>query len=243
MHKLVGTLSRVWHFRHLSPHALQSIVTAGHVKTFTANKVIFRECESSAGMHVLLKGKVHLCKHSTQGHTQIISTIEPVIMFNELSAIDGLANPFTAIAAKDCCTWNIGHEAFHELMKTYPDPDIGIALMRILSARTRSLINRCYDLSTRPVHARLAKLLLDLSDDGATPIDRGEQPIKQLAAHIASVPEVVSRKLSAMNDEGLILCTRRQIQVLQPGQLALRANIDPFPDNEVDLFAQKPRGI
>ncbi|MBN2556821.1 MAG: Crp/Fnr family transcriptional regulator [Anaerolineales bacterium] len=232
MDKLVGTLSRVWHFRHLSAPALRSIVAAGRLQHFPSDMLLFQECAPSAGMHVLLKGRVHLCKHSPQGHMQIISTIEPVIMFNELSAIDGYENPFTAIAARDCRTWSISHQAFHELMRSYPDPDIGIALMKVLSSRTRALIDRCYDLSSRPVQARLAKLLLELSCFGENTIDRGEYPIKQLAAHIASVPEVVSRKLSAFNDAGIVRCTRQKIHILQPDALSNYAQIDSYPSNE-----------
>lgn len=232
MENLTGALSRVWHFRHLKPQDLRRIVSAGQVRRFTAGKTIFHEAAPSAGMFVLLKGKVHLCRHSTQGHMQIISTIEPVIMFNELSVIDGLENPFTAVADKDSLTWNIDHDAFHDLLRTYPDPEIGIALLKVLASRSRSLINRCEDLSSRPVHARLAKLLLELSAGGAQPIDRSEYPIKQLAAHIASVPEVVSRSLSMLDDDGCIHCSRQQIVVANAATLAERAQLASTLENE-----------
>jgi CRP-like cAMP-binding protein len=223
---LSKVLSRVWHFRHLNLKDLQLIVSAGQMKRFEAQYIIFQETEPSAGMFVLLSGKVHLCKLSPNGQEQIISIIQPVIMFNELTAIDGGPNPYTAIAMEKCNTWNIQHEAFHDLVNRYPDPSIGLGLLRILAARTRLLINRCEDLSFRPVRARTAKLLLDLSDGGSSRIERDNYPIRDLAARIATVPEAFSRSLSTLRDDSLIEVTRSTIKILDPNGLAEVAQIE-----------------
>lgn len=226
MQNLVRVLSRVWHFRHLSSQDLRAIITAGNLRKFMADESIFHEADDSAGMFVLLSGRVNLCKLSPTGQEQIIATIEPVIMFNELAVIDGGSNPYTAVATKDCLTWNISHEAFTDLVRRYPDPEIGLGLLRVLAARTRLLINRCEDLSYLPVLSRAAKLLLDVSEGGDKVIDRGEHPIKDLAAHIASVPEVVSRSLSSLDEKGIIACSRTEIRVLQADRLAEVAQLD-----------------
>jgi CRP-like cAMP-binding protein len=223
---LSKVLSRVWHFRHLKFKDLQLIVSAGQMKQFKAQSIIFQETGPSAGMFVLLSGKVHLCKLSPNGHEQIISIIRPVIMFNELTAIDGGQNPYTAIAMEKCNTWNIQHEAFHNLVNQYPDPRVGLGLLRILSARTRLLINRCEDLSFRPVRSRTAKLLLDVSDGGSNTIERKNHPIRELAASIATVPEVFSRSLSVLKEEALIEVTRSHIKILDVKGLAEVAQIE-----------------
>ena len=226
---LSTVLGRVWHFRHLKFKDLQLIVSAGQMKRFEAQSIIFQETEPSAGMFVLLSGKVHLYKLSPNGHEQIISIIHPVIMFNELTAIDGGPNPYTAIAMEKCNTWNIQHEAFHNLVNQYPDPSIGLGLLRILAARTRLLINRCEDLSFRPVRSRTAKLLLDLSDGGNNTIERKNYPIRDLSASIATVPEVFSRSLSILKEEALIEVTRSHIRILDSQGLAEVAQIEePF---------------
>jgi CRP-like cAMP-binding protein len=223
---LSKVLGRVWHFRHLNLKDLKLIVSAGQMRRFEAETIIFQETGPSAGMFVLLSGKVHLCKMSPNGQEQIISIIHPVIMFNELTAIDGGPNPYTAIAIDKCNTWNIRHNAFHDLVNRYPDPSIGLGLLRILAARTRLLINRCEDLSFRPVRSRTAKLLLDLSEGGTMLIDRANHPIKDLAANIATVPEAFSRSLSNLRENGLIEVTRSQITILDPNGLAKVARIE-----------------
>ncbi len=183
-------------------------------------------------MFVLFSGKVHLCKLSHSGQIQIISIIEPVIMFNEVTVIDGGPNPFTAIAAKDCLTWNITHEAFEDLVRRYPDPEIGLGMLRVLAARTRMLITRCEDLSFRPVLARTAKLLMEISNNGNSVINRREYPIKDMAASIATVPEAISRSLTTLKDEEIIECTRSKITILDVSGLAKLALITPYPFTE-----------
>ncbi len=225
MKNLANLLGRVWHFRHIGAGDIQRIVNAGSLMRFRSGETIFLASQPGAGMFVLLRGRVQLCNLSAGGQEQIIATIEPVIMFNELTGIDGGPNPYTALAAKDCLTWNISHEAFLDLVRSYPDPEIGLGLLRVLAARTRLLINRCEDLSYRPVLARTAKLLLELSDWGRADIDRADYPIKDLAAHIASVPEVVSRSLTTLDERGLIISERQRIRVLDPERLAEIAQI------------------
>ena len=231
MEKYATLLRNVEHFRKLSLADVRFIINAGELKRFQSDSVIFHEMEPSAGMFVLFSGKVHLCKMSPSGQVQIISIIEPVTMFNELTAIDGGLNPFTAIAEQKCLTWKISYDAFQSLVLRYPDPRIGIAMMKVLAKRTRLLIDRCEDLSFRSVLARTAKVLLEISDNGTKIIDRGEYPIKDVAASIATVPETLSRSFSVLSESGLINCTRKEISILQPNELSVTAQLEPYPFN------------
>jgi CRP/FNR family transcriptional regulator len=233
---LAKLLGRVWHFRKLKLTDLQRIVSAGKLRRFRAGTLIFQEDATSAGMFVLFSGKVHLCKLGPTGQEQIISVIEPVIMFNELTAIDGGPNPFTAMCIKDSLTWNIDHEAFLDLVQRYPDPEIGLGLLRILSARTRMLIGRCDDLSFRPVVARTAKLILELSEGGIHVINRRQHPIKEMSARIATVPEAISRSLKTLKEEEYIEYTRMEISVLNSHGLAALAQLSPLSLEEIPII-------
>ncbi len=234
MENYAKLLGNVWHFRHLSVKDLLTIVNSGQLKRYRADAVIFQESNPSAGMYVLFKGKVHLYRLSPSGQVQILSMIEPVTMFNEVTAIDGGPNPYAAVAVKDCLTWNISAESFEALVRRYPDPVIGLAMLRVLAGRTRGLIDLCEDLSFRSVVARIAKLLLDLSDGGEKSIDRHEYPIRILAASIATVPETISRTLRYLSDRGLIDCTRRRITVIKPEGLCQEAQVEPRLINNVE---------
>jgi CRP/FNR family transcriptional regulator len=220
---LTARLGSVAHFRGLPEKDLRAIVEAGHVQRFAGGEMIFLQEEHSAGMFVLLSGEVHLCKLGPQGQQHILAVVKPVIMFNEVAALDGGPNPITALAAQDCLTWRVTYPAFQELLLHYPQ--VGLGLLRVMAARNRLLVAHYEDLSFRSVLARTAKLLLDLSDDGQTTIQRREHSINELASRIASVPEAISRSIKELQRQGCIEASRTQIVVLDPQALAILAQV------------------
>ena len=213
MEKYTNLLRNVPYFKNLRTSDLLRIINSGRLKRYQQNKFIYYKGDSGAGMYVLFSGKVHLCNYNCEGQSQIFSTIEPVTMFNEVTAIDGGANPATAIAVRNCLTWNIDYQAFEDLVKEYPDPVLGLAMMRVLAGRTRELITLCGDLSFSPVLTRCAKLILELSDHGNKRIDRQDFPLSDLSALAATAPESVSRSLSWLVKQGLIKTDRNYISV------------------------------
>ena len=156
MEEYTKLLSSVSFFKNLGPSDLVRIINSGQLKRYKKDKYIYDKDDPSVGMYVLFTGKVHLCNYGCDGQSQIFSTIEPVTMFNEVTAIDGGPNPATAMAVKDCLTWNIGYEDFENLVRKYPDPVLGLAMMRVLAGRTRELIDLCGDLTFKTVVSRCA---------------------------------------------------------------------------------------
>jgi CRP/FNR family transcriptional regulator len=221
---LIDRLAKVSHFRALRLSAIREIVTSGQVQTFSAGEIIYNEGWPCAGLFVLLRGRVHLRKNCYSGQESIISVITPVIMFNEVAVLDGEANPVSAIAFQKCITWNIEREQFQGLMERYPI--LGISLLNVLARRNRKLIAKYEELVSRPVKARTAKLLLDLSSYGKTPIDRIVYSNQFLAASVSTVPEAVSRSIKILRDSGLIECSRSEIIVNAPDELAEFAQLD-----------------
>jgi len=221
---LVTRLRKVRHFRVLPISAIHEIVTSGTVKTHSTGSIIYHEGWDCAGLFVLFRGRVHLCKTCFQGQESIISVITPVIMFNEVSVLDGESNPVTAIAFQKSLTWNITRERFQQLMERYPI--LGISLLKVLARRNRKLISMYEDLISRPVKVRTAKLLLDLSSYGSIPIDRQAYSNQFLAAHVSTAPEAISRSIKILRENGIIDCTRTQITVNYPDELAEFAQVD-----------------
>ena len=224
INSLVNRMRTVSHFKQMADADLKTIAAAGQVRRFAAGATIFTEGESAAGMFVLSAGRVHLMKLGPQGKQSIIDVIDPVIMFNEVTALDGGPNLTTAVAVQDCVTWNITFENFQTLMKSYPQ--IGLGLLRILAARNRTLVSMFEDLSFRTVIARAAKLLLELSENGKHPIDRHEHQNQEMAARVATVPEAFSRSLRLFKDRNLITCTHASIIINGADELAQLAQIE-----------------
>jgi len=222
---LIARLGGVSHFHHLSETDRTRIVSAGQIHFYPAGSMIFEEGGDCAGLFVLFKGYVNLCKLGLQGQETIISVIKPVIMFNEVAVLDGGPNPLSARAVEDCATWRLSHEAFLSLAKNYPE--VGTGLLRILASRFRAILNQYEDLLSRPVCARTAKIILDLSRHGSVPVDRRHHSNQELAAMAATGPEVFSRALKRLREAGVIDCTRAEIRVRKPDNLAEIALLPP----------------
>lgn len=226
LQSLVERLKTVPHFKNTPEPVLKDIVFAGQIMNFPAESILFREDEPAAGLYVLFRGQVNLCKVGLGGQISIVSIIKPVIMFNEVTVIDGKPNPVTAIAAKDCTTWQVSYERFQMLMDRYPI--VGTGLLRMLAERNRRMLRLYEDLISRPVLARVSKLLLDLSEHGQYPINRYQSTNLLIAALAATVPEAVSRSIKVLKTQGIITCTRSQIRILLPEELVKYAMIEPM---------------
>jgi CRP/FNR family transcriptional regulator len=223
---LIKRLGSVPHFKGTPEPVLKEIVFAGQVIHYAAGSFLYREEEPAGGLYVLFKGQVNLCRLGLNGQAYIITIIRPVTMFNEITVIDGKPNPVTAIAAVDCTAWQVSHERYQMLMQCYPV--VGTGLLRVLAERNRLMLKLYEDVITRPVLARVAKLLLDLSQDGRMPINRYQYTNPMLAALAATVPEAVSRSIKTLKTHGCLECTRAQIKIHAPENLYKCAMLEPI---------------
>ncbi len=226
INSLVERLSTVAHFNEVSLNDLKTIVTAGRVLRFKKNKILFHEGEPCAGLFVLFTGRVKLCKFSVQGQETIVSVIKPVIMFNEVSVLDDGSNPVTAVAIEDCVTWKISQVQFQTLLKEYPI--LGLSLLKVLATRSRILLSLFEDISTLSVKSRVAKVLLDISQNGESKINRKQYTNLEMAARAATGAPQFSRALKAFKEFNVIRCTRTSLEISLPQRLA--------------QIAQMPRG-
>ena len=236
---LAERLGNVSHFMKLSLADRLSIILAGHMRRFQTDTVIFSEEEPCAGMFVLFKGHVHICKLGLKGQQSIIADIDPVIMFNEVALLDGGPNPYTAIATQNCLAWQISREAYEKLLHRFGQDqymEVALGLLGIMAARYRQLLDSYADLSFLSVPNRVAKLIYELSANGQAPINRHENSINEMAAHIACAPEAISRSLNILKCQGIIATTRTVITILEPNELAIMAQKEP---NNLFVYGRK----
>ena len=226
---LAKRLGNVSHFLKLPLADRLAIVLAGQMRLFSPKTVIFSEDDPCAGMFVLLKGHVQICKHSLKGQQSIIADIYPVIMFNEVALVDGGLNPYTAIATQNSFAWQISLEAYQKLLHRYVQDqymEVALGLLGIMASRYRQLLDNYAALSFLHVPNRVAKLIYELSAQGKESINRHEHSINEMAARIASVPEAISRSLNFLRRQGIIKATRTTITILKPDELAILGQIE-----------------
>jgi len=221
---LAEQLRRVNHFKNLPLADLIQIVAAGQVRHFACGATLFTEGDPCSGMHVLLKGRVDLCKTGPEGQVYILNTIQPVIMFNEVAVLDGGSNPVSAVAIEDTLIWRVQCDRFQTLLERYSQ--IARGLLSVLAHRNRVMLAHYSDLSFRSVTARVAKRILALSQDGAVPVRRAEHSVVKLAAQVVTTPEAVSRALKMLGEQKALAVSRQTLVVLDVTRLQELAQID-----------------
>ncbi len=88
--KMIDRMRDVPHFKNAPEALLRDIVTSGHIVTAPKDSLIFSEWIGKRRALCFVPGKVNLIKTGVQGQETIVLVIKPVIMFNEVSVLDGV---------------------------------------------------------------------------------------------------------------------------------------------------------
>jgi CRP/FNR family transcriptional regulator len=222
--ELAERMKSLPHFSRLSISDLISLVKAGEIKRVDEGQCLFEEGMPCNGLYVVLSGEVKLQKIGPEGQNYIMAVIEPISMVNEVAVLDKGPNPATAIVGVDSRVWHISYDGFEVLMDKFPQ--IAVGLLPILAKRNRWLISQYENLSFLPVRARTAKLLLDISDDGKKLVDRQGYPVHEMAGRISTAPEVLSRAMRSLKDDGYIDYDREEIEIVNASGLKKIAYIE-----------------
>jgi len=213
-------LRSIPYFASLDEDALASIAALAARRTYSPDEVIFLEGEPCAGLFIVQTGHVKIYTASPEGREQILTLIGPRDSFNDVAVFDGGPNPASAQAMDAADLLVIERLAMLSLFDRYPK--LAQAVVAVLAARARMLVNMVEDLSLRSVAGRLAKLLLDQALQGseAVPLTR-----QQMAARLGTIREMVSRALRELEDEGLVRREGRQIVITDRAALERRFQI------------------
>jgi CRP/FNR family transcriptional regulator len=103
-------------------------------------------------------------------------------------------------------------------------PHTAVQLLENMADRFISLVELTADLSLRSVEARLAKLLLE-QVEGEVIERRRWTTQTEMAAHLGTVPDVLSRVVREFTKAGLIEMDRQHIRILDRAGLRERADM------------------
>lgn len=197
------------YFSELDPHDLAELAQQAVRRTFAPGEVIFLEGDPSAGLWIIESGHVKIFKLNVDGREHILHMFGPGESFNDISALDGNPNPANAAAMTDMTAWVFSPESLLAAFVRYPA--LALAIVRRVSGLVRMLVRQLEDLALYSVPVRLARFLLQEYEDD-TP-DRPGITRADMAAHLATTPETVSRGLRALEDAGAIQFDRHRILI------------------------------
>lgn len=213
---LLSLLHRVAIFSSLSEQEFSFLAPRLVPRSFRAGELIFDEGDACAGLYVVQTGNVRIFKSSAGGREQVLAIDGPGSSIAELPVFDGGSYPASAQAVDDCVLLFFRRQDFHALCLQYPQ--VALKVLKIVGARLRKLVGIIEELSFTTVRHRLMALLVRLGKaEGARNGDAIVVTLpmnnSELAAQIGTVRELVSRNLSRLQAEGLIVVDNRKLEI------------------------------
>jgi CRP/FNR family transcriptional regulator len=210
------TLAKVPIFSGLSESELGFLAPRAVAHRYRAGEIIFGEGEPCAGLYVVESGNVRIFKSSPQGREQVLSIDGPGSSIAEIPVFDGGTYPASGAAVDDANLIFVSKEDFRALCLAHPQ--VPLKVLRVVGARLRRLVGIIEELSFTTVRHRLAAYLLRLAKKSGKRTAAGvlvtlPTTNQELAAHIGTVRELVSRNLSRLQAEGMVKIDGRDVLI------------------------------
>lgn len=185
-------------------------------RTVTAGQTLFLAGEPARGLPLVVRGRVKIFVLSPASGREVVLTMEhPFNAVAELVAFDGGPYPASAAAVDDGELLWLEQEKLQALLRTRPG--VALHVMRTLGRRLRRLVAMVERISFQEVVQRLASDLLEAAGSG---VPFALDTNGAIAARLGTVPELVSRNLSRLQQSGMLELKGRT--VLSFDEAALR---------------------
>lgn len=224
-HKLCA--GRVSIFTSLNREELTKVAKLIVHKKCKKGELLLYEGEVRNDLIIVNKGQVKAFKNSAEGREQILYIFSEGDFFGEKNLLRDQASNYGVEALEETHVCIIHKDKFQKLVQEYPY--IGLKVMEILCQRLDRLENTVETMGTRTVGARVSSVLLEFADKFGKPSTQGtiiDLPLSRegIANYIGLTRETVSRKMSSMQDEGMIeMIGNKKILLLD--RLALEKSI------------------
>jgi CRP/FNR family transcriptional regulator len=222
----IETLRHVAIFADLSEPELQFLAERAVPREYEQGDLVFSEGEPCAGLFVVESGALRIFKSAPSGREQVLAIEGPGSSVAELPVFDGGNYPASTSAASKTRVLFVSKQDFYSLCLVHPK--VALKVLKIVGARLRRLVGIIEELSFTTVRSRLISYLIRIGREG-TKTSRGVEANlpasnQELASHIGTVRELVSRNLSRLQAEGLITIEGKTVII--PKLAALQGELE-----------------
>jgi CRP/FNR family transcriptional regulator, dissimilatory nitrate respiration regulator len=195
----------------------RKIASLGRKKSFSKDAFLFLAQEEARGFFYIVQGDVRVFRMDDSGREVEIVRLRPGEFFGEAVAFIAGRFPAFARAAKD--TEVLFFEQPAVLRRVREDPAVSEFFLVLLAKKCLQLNERIETLNLRRVRQRLAQYLLARCPDSPTYVVRLDIKKSELAKHLGTISETLSRTFRRMERDGLIQVKGGQIRVLDRQKL------------------------
>ena len=197
-------------FTELPDDDIEALAEIGHRLQLQKGQTVFLAGEPADALRIVVSGAVKVFVISPQSGRELVLTVErPFSSIAELPTFDEGEYPASAEALEESELLVLPDDALKRVLRERPD--VALHLLRTLGRRLRRLVGLVEQLSFQEVVQRLARHLLERSQAGV-PFEL--ETNAEMAARLGTVPELVSRNLSRLQNSGSLSMQRRSVTAL-----------------------------
>jgi CRP/FNR family cyclic AMP-dependent transcriptional regulator len=199
-------------FDEMSDAELARVSESCSTFSYRKNAEILSENDRTDDVFFILAGAVRINSISAKGREVIYSDCTAGNIFGEFSAIDGLPRSASVVAVSDCVV-----ELLHS------NAPVATKLVELLVAKIRRTSQQVFEVAALSLRERLRRELLRMAAAGRrvgrSVIIKPAPTHQEIASHLGSHREAVTREFHRLELDGLVEVRRRQICILDPERL------------------------
>lgn len=234
-------LQKIDVFKGLDAQTLRAIADQCRWTRYKRNEYVIRRDGTDRDVYFVIAGLVRITAQAGRGRRIIFRDLPSGELFGEHSAIDGRARFADVLAVHESLLASMPPEAFRALLASHAS--VRERVLRRLTRSVRELADRVLDLGAQRVPSRIWTELLRLARLAGvqTNTARIERPPAQheIASHVGTSREQVSRELSRLHREGLlerdgralVLCDVAALERLVADWRVAQSNSEELPEN------------
>ena len=175
--------------------------------------------DAPARVHLVTTGVLKLVGRDVDGAETILGLCVPGDFAGAVAAVDGRPQPYDYVAATAVTALGVDAELFAEVLAG--NPQAGLALARLLTARVRWLCDAALERTSAHVPSRLAGRLLGLAEllgrreGSAIDVDL-PFPQRDLGGLAGMCRESACKTLSRWKADGTVAYEGRRLRILRP---------------------------
>ncbi|HNZ47809.1 MAG TPA: Crp/Fnr family transcriptional regulator [Candidatus Hydrogenedentes bacterium] len=197
-------------FAEVAPEHLKDLAGLMSIRRYEPGETVFQEGDTADGLYIIVDGQVKIGRYAPDGREQVLHIFEEGEPLGEAAMFEGGHFPATAQTLTAATILFLLRADFLYLAEK--KPALLLNLLAVLSRRLRRFVQMIDDLALKEVSTRLAKHLLELSEEADSSHEVFLTTSKtMLAARLGAVAETLSRTLARMQRRGIIQVDGRRV--------------------------------
>ncbi|MBQ0935752.1 MULTISPECIES: Crp/Fnr family transcriptional regulator [Ideonella] len=196
-------IRRVPLFSMLTNDQARAVADGVVKRRYRRGELVVEQGKKSNALFILLNGRARVLTADSRGREVILAVLEAGDYVGEMSLIDNQSHSATVRCEVQCDMLILGRQEFARCLPE--NSSLSYAIMRGLVTRLRSADRQIESLALLDVYGRVARALLDMSEEvDGDQVVRSKVSRQDMAKIVGASREMVSRVMKDLEERGVI---------------------------------------